>query len=93
MQNVSLPHMEWAKAHSREPLAVELGFSGAGHPRGAAYVEHGSGEPWIEGRIARRYGVSKDRIYLVGVTNLANFVALATFCGPGVTSLRTAVGP
>ena len=36
MRNALFPHMEWTKAHSRDPLPVELGFSGAAHPAGAA---------------------------------------------------------
>jgi aspartate/methionine/tyrosine aminotransferase len=75
--------MEWAKAHSRHPLPVELGFSGAPRPPGADFREHGSGEPWLEARIARRYGVPRDHVYLIGGTSLANFVAIAAFCGPG----------
>jgi aspartate/methionine/tyrosine aminotransferase len=75
--------MEWAKAHSRRPLPLELGFSGAAAPRGAAYREHGSGEPELERRIARKYGVRRDQIYLVGGTSLGNFVAVAAFCDPG----------
>jgi histidinol-phosphate aminotransferase len=78
--------MEWAKAHSRHPLPVELGFSGAPAPRGDAFREHGSGHPELEGRIARRYGVPKDHVYLVGGTSLANFVAIAAFCDAGDTA-------
>jgi aspartate/methionine/tyrosine aminotransferase len=85
MRNALFPHMEWAKAHSRHPLPVELGFSGAKAPPGAAYREHGSGEPELEGRIARRYGVPKDHVYLVGGTSLANFVVIAAFCDAGDT--------
>jgi len=81
MQNVSFPHMEWAKAHTEHPLEVEPGFSGAARPRGTACAEHCSGEPSLERRIARKYGVSKDRVYLVGGTSLENFVTLAAFCG------------
>jgi aspartate/methionine/tyrosine aminotransferase len=77
--------MEWAKAHSRDPLPVELGFSGAKAPQGPAYREHGSGEPALEAKIARRYGVPDDHVYLVGGTSLANFVAIAAFCDPGDT--------
>jgi aspartate/methionine/tyrosine aminotransferase len=77
--------MEWAKAHGRHPLAVELGFSGARRPRGADFREHGSGEPWLEARIARRYGVPRDHVYLIGGTSLANFVAIAAFCPRGGT--------
>jgi len=83
MRNALFPHMEWAKAHTRHPLAVELGFSGAKAPPGAAFREHGSGEPELEGKIARRYGVPKDHVYLVGGTSLANFVAIAAFCDAG----------
>lgn len=83
MQNAFFPHMEWAKAHTRNPLPVELGFSGAANPRGAVHREHGSGYAPIERRIARKYGVGKDQIYLIGGTSLANFVAIAAFCDPG----------
>jgi aspartate/methionine/tyrosine aminotransferase len=75
--------MEWAKAHSRRPLPLELGFSGAAAPRGAAFVEYGSGEPELQRRIARKYGVRQDQIYLVGGTSLANFVTIAAFTDPG----------
>jgi aspartate/methionine/tyrosine aminotransferase len=85
MRNALFPHMEWAKAHSRHPLPVELGFSGAKAPPGETFREHGSGEPELEGRIARRYGVPKDHVYLVGGTSLANFVTIAAFCDPGDT--------
>ena len=53
MRTALFPHMEWAKAHSRHPLPVELGFSGAKAPSGRGYREHGSGEPELEGKIAR----------------------------------------
>lgn len=89
MQNASFPHMEWAKAHSRSPLAVELGFSGAPRPPGADFREHGSGEPWLQARIARRYGVPRDHVYLVGGTSLANFVTIAAFCGKGPVAVET----
>lgn len=85
MRNALFPHMEWAKAHSRHPLPVELGFSGAKAPGGRGYREHGSGEPELEGKIARRYGVPKGHVYLVGGTSLANFVAIAAFCDAGNT--------
>jgi aspartate/methionine/tyrosine aminotransferase len=77
--------MEWAKAHSRDPLPVELGFSGAKAPAGRGFKEHGSGAPDLERRIARRYGVPQDHVYLVGGTSLANFVAIAAFCDAGDT--------
>ncbi|MHC4973043.1 MAG: pyridoxal phosphate-dependent aminotransferase [Planctomycetota bacterium] len=83
MRNALFPHMEWAKAHSRRPLPLELGFSGATAPHGAAFREHGSGEPDLQRRIARKYGVRSDQIYLVGGTSLANFVTIAAFCDPG----------
>jgi histidinol-phosphate aminotransferase len=83
MRNALFPHMEWAKAHSRRPLPLELGFSGAAAPHGAAYREYGSGEPDLQRRIARKYGVRRDQIYLVGGTSLANFVTIAAFCDPG----------
>lgn len=85
MRNALFPHMEWAKAHSRHPLPVELGFSGAKAPKGSLFREHGTGEPELEARIARRYGVPKDNVYLVGGTSLANFVAIAAFCDAGDT--------
>lgn len=85
MRNALFPHMEWAKAHSRDPLPVELGFSGAKAPAGPAFKEHGSGEPGLERKIALRYGVPEDHVYLVGGTSLANFVAIAAFCDAGDT--------
>ena len=85
MQNALFPHMEWAKAHSRRPLPLELGFSGAAAPRGAAFREYGSGEPELQRKIARKYGVRRDQIYLVGGTSLANFVTIAAFCDAGDT--------
>jgi len=75
--------MEWAKAHSRAPLPVELGFSGARAPQGPAFREHGSGDPALQAKIARRYGVPDTHVYLVGGTSLANFVAIAAFCDAG----------
>jgi len=83
MRNAFFPHMEWAKAHTSAPLEIELGFSGAGHPRGASFEEFGSGHPGIEARIARKLGVKKDQIYLLGGTSLANFVAIAASVDPG----------
>jgi aspartate/methionine/tyrosine aminotransferase len=77
--------MEWAKAMSRKPLPIQLGFSGASHPRGEALREWGAGHPGLERRIAEKYGVSQDQIYLVGGTSLANFVAISAFCDPGET--------
>ena len=85
MQNVSFPHMEWAKIQTGTPLPVQLGFSGAAAPRGSAFREHGSGEPELQARIARRYGVGRDHVYLAGGCSLANFVAIAAFAGSGVT--------
>ncbi len=85
MRNAFFPHMMWAKTHTETPLPVELGFSGAAHPRGASHAEHGSGYPPLERRIARKYGVSKEQVYLAGGTSLANFVAIAAFCDPGDT--------
>ena len=86
MRTGYFPHMEWAKAHTADPLPIELGFSGAGHPRGAAFAEYGSGHPGHrrEDR-ASRYGVKRDRVHLVGGTSLANFTAIAAFCDPGET--------
>jgi aspartate/methionine/tyrosine aminotransferase len=75
--------MEWAKAHTLDPLPIELGFSGAGHPPGPNYGEFGSGDPVLEGKIARKYGVPKDHVYLVGGTSLANFTTLAAFTPRG----------
>ncbi|HEX5139194.1 MAG TPA: pyridoxal phosphate-dependent aminotransferase [Planctomycetota bacterium] len=83
MRNALFPHMEWAKAHSRDPLPVELGFSGARAPKGPAFREHGSGNPELQARIARRYGVPDTHVYLVGGTSLANFVTIAAFCDAG----------
>jgi aspartate/methionine/tyrosine aminotransferase len=71
--------MEWAKAHTARPLPIELGFSGASHPRGSAFHEHGSGEPELKRLLARKYGVAKDQIYLAGGTSLANFIAIGAF--------------
>jgi len=83
MRKALFPHMEWAKAHSRRPLPLELGFSGAAAPRGAAFREYGSGEPEVSRLIARKYGVRQEQIYLVGGTSLANFVTIAAFCDAG----------
>ncbi len=83
MQNAYFPHMEWAKAHTRTPLRLELGFSGAARPKGAAFREHGSGAVDVERMVARKYGVKGDEVYLAGGTSLANFVTIAAFCGPG----------
>jgi len=75
--------MEWAKTHTKEPLPIELGFSGARAPRGRIWREYGSGHPELERLVARRYGVARERVYLAGGTSLANFVAIAAFCDPG----------
>jgi aspartate/methionine/tyrosine aminotransferase len=75
--------MEWAKAHTQDPLPVELGFSGARRPRGAVYREYGSGHPGLQRKVARKYGVSFDHVYLAGGTSLANFITIAAFCDPG----------
>jgi len=83
MQKAKFPHMEWAKAHTLDPLPIELGFSGARHPPGANHAEFGSGDPVLEAKIARKYGVPKDHVYLVGGTSLANFVTLAAFTRRG----------
>ena len=83
MRKALFPHMEWAKAHTKTPLPIELGFSGASHPRGASFQEFGSGDPELQRRIARRYGVSKDRVYLAGGTSLANFITIAALVDPG----------
>ncbi len=83
MKNAFHPHMEWAKAHTKTPLPIELGFSGAPAPRGRAWQEFGSGHPELTRLVARRYGVSQSRVYLAGGTSLANFVAIAAFCDPG----------
>lgn len=85
MRNALFPHMEWAKAHTSDPLPVELGFSGAAHPPGRAFAEHGSGHPALERRIARKYGVAKDQVFLAGGASLANFLAIAAFTDPGET--------
>jgi aspartate/methionine/tyrosine aminotransferase len=71
--------MEWAKAHTARPLPIELGFSGARRPRGAAFLEHGSGEPELKRLLARKHGVARDQIYLAGGTSLANFIAIGAF--------------
>ncbi len=83
MRNALFPHMEWAKAMGRKPLPIQLGFSGAPAPRGNALREWGSGHPEMEQRIAEKYGIARDQIYLVGGTSLANFVAISAFCDPG----------
>ncbi|MGQ0615337.1 MAG: pyridoxal phosphate-dependent aminotransferase [Planctomycetaceae bacterium] len=83
MQNALFPHMEWAKAQAARPLPVPLGWSGALSPPLAALREHGPEEAELVRRIARRYGVSKDHVYLTGGTSLANFIAIAAFSGPG----------
>jgi len=77
--------MEWAKAHTRNPLPIELGFSGASHPRGRHFEEFGSGHPALEHKVARRHGLSPEHVYLVGGTSLANFVTVAALCDPGDT--------
>ena len=79
MQKAKFPHMEWAKAHTNEPAPFELGFSGAAHPSGPNYREFVSGDPVLEAKIARKYGVPKDHVYLAAGTSLANFVTLAAF--------------
>ena len=83
MQKAKFPHMEWAKTHTLDPLPVELGFSGAGHPAGPNHREFGSGDAILEAKIARKYGVGKGHVYLVGGTSLANFVTLAAFTSRG----------
>ncbi|MHC4952779.1 MAG: pyridoxal phosphate-dependent aminotransferase [Planctomycetota bacterium] len=83
MQKAKFPHMEWAKAHTLDPAPIELGFSGAGRPPGAPYREFGSGDPVLEAKIASRYGVAPDHVYLTGGTSLANFVALAALVRRG----------
>jgi aspartate/methionine/tyrosine aminotransferase len=90
MQKAKFPHMEWAKAHTLDPLPIELGFSGAGHPPGPNHQEFGSGDPVLAAKIARKYGVAKEQIYLVGGTSLANFVTLAAFTArDGVVGVET----
>ncbi len=83
MQKAKFPHMEWAKAHTAKPLPIELGFSGAPHPAGNSYREYGSGDPALEAKIARKYGVPKGHVYLVGGTSLANFVTFAALVERG----------
>ena len=83
MQKAKFPHMEWAKTHTANPLPIELGFSGAPHPAGSAYDEHVSGAPVLEAKIARKYRVPKDHVYLVGGTSLANFVTFAALVERG----------
>ncbi|MDH3592036.1 MAG: pyridoxal phosphate-dependent aminotransferase [Planctomycetota bacterium] len=85
MRTGYFPHMEWAKAHTDDPLPIELGFSGAARPRGAPWREHGRGEPETVARVAKKYGVQRDRVHLVGGTSLANFIAIAACCDPGET--------
>lgn len=87
MQNALFPHMEWAKAQHGRPAPTPLGWSGAPHPRGADFEEHGHPEADLERRIARKYGVPKDHVYLVGGTSLGNFIAIAAFSDPGSTVL------
>ena len=53
------------------------------HPPGAGHREFGSGDPVLEAKIARKYGVPKDHVYLAGGTSLANFVTLAAFSPRG----------
>ena len=85
MQKAKFPHMQWAKAHTDDPAPFELGFSGAGHPAGPSYREFVSGDPVLEAKIARKYGVPKDHVYLTAGTSLANFVTLAAFAKAGKT--------
>ena len=83
MRKAKFPHMEWAKAHTEEPAPIELGFSGAGHPAGPNFREYVNGDPLLAGRIAKRYAVPADHVYLTGGTSLANFVTIAAFAGRG----------
>jgi aspartate/methionine/tyrosine aminotransferase len=83
MQKTKFPHMEWAKAHTKSPAPLELGFSGARRPDGPEYLELVGGDPVLEAKIARKYGVAKDHVYLTAGTSLANFVTLAAFVGRG----------
>ncbi|MGH7163737.1 MAG: pyridoxal phosphate-dependent aminotransferase [Planctomycetota bacterium] len=87
MRKAFFPHMEWAKAQSRRPAKVPLGFSGALHPRGEALKEHASGDAALQSLVGRRYGVPADHVYLAGGTSLANFIALAALADPGETVL------
>lgn len=83
MRNALFPHMEWAKAQVDRPLPVPLGWSGAAHPPGEAFEEHGPAERRLLARIARKYGVPRDHVYLCGGTSLGNFLAVAALCDPG----------
>jgi len=83
MQKAKFPHMEWAKAHTNEPAEYELGFSGAGHPAGPSYREYVTGDPVLQAKLAHKYGVPENHVYLAGGTSLANFVTLAAFVGHG----------
>jgi len=75
--------MEWAKAHTDSPAPLELGFSWAGHPAGSNYREFVSGDPVLESKIGRKYGVPKNHVYLTAGTSLANFITLAAFVRRG----------
>jgi len=83
MQKAKFHHMLWAKAHTNSPAPFELGFSGAGHPTGPGYREFVSGDPVLQAKLARKYGVPEHHIYLTAGTGLANFVTLAAFVGRG----------
>jgi len=67
----------------KKAIAIQLGFSGAGNPGGPTLREYGSGHPELQAKLARRFGVPRDHVYLVGGTSLANFVSIAAFCDPG----------
>ncbi|MCZ6572388.1 MAG: pyridoxal phosphate-dependent aminotransferase [Planctomycetota bacterium] len=75
--------MEWVKARAAEPRPTPLHASGALPPAGEAFKEWSCGHTELERRIASRYGVRREQVYLLGGTSLANFVTLATLAGRG----------
>lgn len=83
MRNAFFPHMEWAKGQLERPGSLPLGWSGAPHPPGPEFEEHGREERLLVRRIARRYGVPARKVYLLGGTSLANFVVIAALTDPG----------
>ncbi|MEE8103955.1 MAG: pyridoxal phosphate-dependent aminotransferase [Planctomycetota bacterium] len=72
-----------SKKASKNAISIQLGFSGAGNPGGSTLREYGSGHPELQAKLAGRFGVPRDHVYLVGGTSLANFISIAAFSDPG----------